>query len=193
MTKIDMPTPDDKTFSIDDWLTGATRPEDVITLSSKGAEYGQFKALELQLLAANKAAADNPDDRLVSIGAAEPRRIALEMDALAKVVDAGRHPFRFRGLPELPVNGDPQPSLKALRETNKDADEDDINAALLAACCIDPPMTPHQWNNLRGAIGEGQYVQAIRTARQVTYGEAPNSPFSVAASVALATQQSSQT
>jgi hypothetical protein len=190
----DTPTPDDTTFSIDDWLSGATRPEGVITLSSKGRECGEFAALEVQLFAANKSAEDKPaDDRLVSVGSAEPRQIAEQMDALVKVIDKGRRPFRFRGLPENPVDGDPQPSLKALREANKDADEDDMNMALLAACCVDPAMTQAQWAKTRAALGEGQYVQCIRTARQVTYGDAPSVPFSVAASVVLAAAKSSTT
>jgi hypothetical protein len=188
----DEPTPDDATFSIDDWIKGATRPETIIMLSSKGHECGQFAALELQLLAAQKASSDGTpgDDRLVSVASAEPVQIATEMDALAKVIEGGRRPFRFKGLPENPVEGDPQPSLKQLREQSKDADEDDANAALLAACCIDPALTPAQWAKTRGALGEGQYVQAIRAARQVTYGEAPSVPFSVAASVVLSTQGS---
>lgn len=191
MTTKDTPEPDPDTFDVEAWISGATRPETVITLSSKGHEFGEFAALELQLLAANKAAADKPaDDRLVSVGSAEPRRIAERMDALAKVIDAGRRPFRFKGLPEYPVDGDPQPCLKALREQSKDADEDDTNMALLAACCIDPAMTPAQWAKVRGALGEGQYVQAIRAARQVTYDAAPSSVFSVAASVALAARES---
>lgn len=190
MTTKDTPAPDDKTFSIDDWLAGATRPEIVITLSSKGHECGEFAALELRLLAAQKITETSGDDRLVSVGSAEPRRIAEQMDTLAKTVDKGRRPFRFKGLPELPVQGDPQPCLKALREANKDADEDDSNMALLAACCIDPAMTPQQWATLRGALGEGQYVQAIRAARTATYGDAPQTPFSVAASVALAASES---
>jgi hypothetical protein len=183
--------PDPDTFDIEAWISGATRPETVITLSSKGHECGEFAALELQLLAANKAAEDAPgDDRLVSVASAEPRRIAEQMAALAKVIDKGRRPFRFRGLPEYPVEGDPQPCLKAIREANKDADEDDANMTLLAACCVSPAMTPAQWAKIRGALGEGQFVQAIRAARQVTYEEAPSSVFSVAASVALQTQAS---
>lgn len=176
----DTPAPDDTTFSIDDWISGATRPETVIMLSSKGHEYGQFKALEVELSAAQKAAADTVDDRLV--GGSDVARIAAEMDALVKVIDAGRHPFRLRGLSD--------PDLKAMRAATKDLDEDETTAHLLAMCCIDPVLTPAKWGQLRIALGEGQYTQAIREANRVSFGEAVDAPFSIAASVALATQRS---
>jgi hypothetical protein len=182
MTKIDMPTPDDKTFSIDDWIAGATRPETVITLSSKGAEYGRFKSLEVELLAANKAAADNPDDRLISVSAGEPLRIATQMDALAKVIDAGRHPFRLRGLSEA--------DLKSVRIASKDLDEDATNELLLSICCVDPVLTPAKWGALRQAVGEGQWMGAVNASNRITFGETVDVPFSLAASVALKTAAS---
>ena len=178
----DTPAPDDTTFSIDDWISGATRPETVIMLSSKGHEYGQFKALEVDLLAAQKATDTAGDDRLVSVANTEPVRIAAEMDALAKVIDAGRHPFRLRGLNDA--------DLKVMRAATKDLDEDETTAHLLAMCCIDPVLTPAKWVELRQALGEGQYTQAIRAANQVSFAEAVDAPFSIAASVALSTQRS---
>ena len=182
----DTPTPDDATFSIDDWISGATRPETVIMLSSKGHEYGQFKALEVELYAAQKAAEDKPaDDRLVSVASAEPARIAAEMDALAKVIDAGRHPFRLRGLNES--------DLKAMRAATKDLDEDETTAHLLSMCCIDPVLTPAKWVELRQALGEGQYTQAIREANKVSFAESVDAPFSLASSIVLAASRSSQT
>lgn len=172
------PEPDDATFSIDDWIKGATRPETVIMLSSKGHEYGQFKTLEQDLIAAQKAAADTAgDDRLVSIGNTEPARIAAEMDELAKIIDKGRRPFRLRGLSES--------DLKTMRAQTKDLDEDDTTAHLLAMCCIDPVLTPAKWVELREVLGEGQWTQAIREANKVSFGEAVDAPFSLAASVAL--------
>lgn len=177
------PTPDDTTFSIDDWISGATRPETVIMLSSKGHEYGQFKALEVELLAAQKAVSDPPaDDRLVLVGGSDVARIAAEMDALAKVIDAGRHPFRLRGLNDA--------DLKAMRAATKELDEDETTAHLLAMCCIDPVLTPAKWVGLRQALGEGQWTQCIREANRVSFGESVDVPFSLAASVALATGKS---
>jgi len=181
----DTPTPDDATFSIDDWISGATRPETVIMLSSKGHEYGQFKALEVELYAAQKATDTAGDDRLVSVANTEPVRIAAEMDALTKVIDAGRHPFRMRGLSEA--------DLKAMRVATKDLDEDETTAHLLAMCCIDPVLTPAKWVELRQALGEGQWTQCIREANKVSFGESVDVPFSLAASVALAAAKSSTT
>ena len=179
----DMPTPDDATFSIDDWISGATRPETVIMLSSKGKEHGEFAALEVELMAAQKAAADKPaDDRLVSVATAEPVRIAEQMDALAKVIDKGRRPFRLRGLNEA--------DLKAIRVATKDLDEDATNEHLLSVCCIEPVLTPAKWAALRQALGEGQYTQAIREANKVSFSESVDVPFSLAASVALAAGKS---
>ena len=179
----DTPAPDDTTFSIDDWSSGATRPETVIMLSSKGHEYGQFKALEVELLAAQKAASDPPaDDRLVLTGGADVQRIATEMDALAKVIDAGRHPFRLRGLNDA--------DLKVMRAATKDLDEDETTAHLLAMCCIDPVLTPAKWVELRQALGEGQWTQAIKAANRISFGEAMDAPFSLAASIVLATGKS---
>lgn len=175
-------TPDDTTFSIDDWISGATRPETVIMLSSKGHEYGQFKALEVELLAAQKATDTAGDDRLVSVANTEPARIAAQMDALAKIIDKGRHPFRLRGLNDA--------DLKAMRAATKDLDEDETTAHLLAMCCIDPVLTPAKWVELRQALGEGQYTQAIREANKVSFGESVGVPFSLAASVALAAGKS---
>lgn len=191
MTKIDMPTPDDKTFSIDDWISGATRPETVIMLSSKGHECGQFAALEVELMAAQKAATDKPaDDRLVSVATAEPARIAAEMEALRQVIDAGRHPFRLRGLAETAPEGDSQPDLKTMRAQTKDLDEDATNAVLLSACCISPQLTPAKWTALRSVLGEGQWVAAVKAATRVSFGGSVDVPFSLAASVALATAAS---
>ena len=177
------PTPDDTTFSIDDWISGATRPETVIMLSSKGHEYGQFKALEVELYAAQKATDTAGDDRLVSVTNTEPARIAAEMDALTKVIDKGRRPFRLRGLSDA--------DLKVMRAATKDLDEDETTAHLLAMCCIDPVLTPAKWVELRQALGEGQYSQAIRAANTVSFGEAVDAPFSLASSIVLsATKQS---
>ena len=182
----DTPAPDDATFSIDDWISGATRPETVIMLSSKGHEYGQFKALEVELYAAQKAAEDKPaDDRLVSVASTEPARIAEQMEALRQVIDAGRHPFRLRGLSES--------DLKAIRVATKELDEDATNEHLLSVCCIEPVLTPAKWAALREAIGEGQWLAAIRAANQVSFGESVVAPFSLAASVALAAAKSSTT
>lgn len=179
----DTPAPDPDTFDIEAWISGATRPETVIMLSSKGHEYGQFKALEVQLLSAQKAGEDAPaDDRLVSVASAEPRRIAEQMEALAKVIDKGRRPFRLRGLSAS--------DLKAVRAESKDLDEDDTNALLLSKACIDPVLTPAQWGALREAIGEGQFVQAVHEANKVSFGDATDAPFSLAASVVLRTAAS---
>lgn len=177
------PAPDDATFSIDDWISGATRPETVVMFSSKGHEHGQFKALEVKLLAAQKSTDTSGDDRLVSAGNTAPAKIAAEMDALAKVIDKGRRPFRFRGLSES--------DLKQVREATKDlSDDDDTNAYLLSVCCIDPVLTPAKWSALREALGEGQWTQAIREANKVSFGDAVDAPFSLAASVALAAGKS---
>lgn len=180
MTTIDTPAPDDTTFSIDDWISGATRPETVIMLSSKGHEYGQFKSLEVELLAAQKAANDETDQRLTS--GVEPRRIAAEMEVLRQSIDAGRHPFHLRGLSES--------DLKAIREATKDLDEDATNEHLLAKCCIEPVLTPAKWAALREAIGEGQWLSAIRAANQVSFEGSVDAPFCLAASVILATAKS---
>jgi hypothetical protein len=185
MTTIDTPAPDDTTFSIDDWISGATRPETVIMLSSKGHEYGQFKALEVELLAAQKATDTAGDDRLVSVANTEPARIAAEMDALAKVIDKGRRPFRLRGLSE--------PDLKVMRAATKDLDEDETTAHLLSMCCIDPVLTPAKWGELRVALGEGQWAQAIKAANQVSFSESVDAPFCLAASIVLSAARSSMT
>lgn len=179
------PAPDDSAFSIEDWLAGATRPETVISLSSKGREYGEYRAKEVELMKAERAAADNPDDRLVTASGNEPARIAREMDALAKVIDSGMREFRFRGLDE-------EHDLKAVRDAKdkENLDEEGVAAVMMSLCCIDPVMTPAQWKAARSALGEGQWNQATRTANTVTFGEAVTVPFSVAASVAAATNQS---
>jgi len=177
----DTPAPDPDAFDIEAWISGATRPETVIMLSSKGHEVGQFKALEVQLLAAQKAAEDNYDDQRLG-GLPAGRQIAAQMDALAKVIDKGRRPFRLRGLSVS--------DLKAVRVESKDLDEDDTNALLLSKACIDPVLAPAQWGALREAIGEGQFVQAVREANKVSFGDATDAPFSLAASVALAAGKS---
>ena len=180
MTTNDTPAPDDTTFDIDAWIAGASRPEDVIMLSSKGKEYGQFKALEVELLAAQKAAGDESDQRLVSSG--EPARIAAEMDVKAKVIDAGRRPFRLRGLSDV--------DLKAISEQSKDLDEAATSALLLSLCCVEPVLTPAQWGGLRTALGEGQFNQATKAANRVSFSEAMDAVFSLAASVVRATSKS---
>jgi hypothetical protein len=173
------PALDDTTFSIDDWINGATRPEDVIVLSSKGKEWGEYKALELELMKATRAADSTPDDdRLVTVANAEPVRIATQMDAKAKVIDKGRRPFHFRG-----ISG---PELETMRAETKDLDDEQTSTHILALCCIDPALTPAKWAEVRVALGEGQYTQAVNVAKQVTFGEAVSAPFSVAASVVLA-------
>lgn len=187
-TKDTTPQPVEDAFDIEAWLAGASRPETVVMLSSKGHEYGEYKKLELQLQAAQKADDDEFDQRLGS--GAEARRIASEMDALSKVIDAGRRPFRLRGLAEVAAPGDTQPDLQTIRKQSKDLDQDGQNAALLAACCIDPVLTPAKWSALRAALGEGQWVQLIREANRVSFADAVDAPFSVAASVALAADKS---
>ena len=57
-------------------------------------------------------------------------------------------------------------------------------------CCIEPVMTPAKWAALRVAIGEGQWLSAIRAANKVSFGESVDVPFSLAASVALAAGKS---
>jgi len=183
LTEDDFPPhgPQVETFNIDDWISGATRPETVVMLSSKGKEYGEFKVLELELMKAQRAVDDDPDDRLVSVANTEPVRIATEMDRLSKVIEAGRRPFRLRGLSEA--------DLKTLRATTKDMVEDETTAHMLSLCCINPALTAVKWNELRQVLGEGQWAQLLRESNRVSFGEAADVPFSVAASVALRTQE----
>ena len=153
--------------------------ESRVTLYLDGATAGEIEALEGQL-AALGADTWTPD----SLGAAHPGMpLAKKIEAARKRLKASATEFVFRALGDTAWS-----NLVAAHPPTRDDhmwDPETFPRALVAACAIDPTMTPEQRDGLYEILNDGQRKQLENAAYECNAG-ATALPFSVTASGILA-------
>jgi hypothetical protein len=150
--------------NIEDYISEAKKPQRTVTLCLRGDLQQAWEELQRQLRAAQDAdggTLSGPDDA---------RELVGRMDTIAEEMRVHERAFRFRGLGH--------PEYRALIEAHRVPEEDatpgneGINwdtfpAALIAACCVDPPMTVAQAERLCAAVTDGQWDALFEGARAV--------------------------
>jgi hypothetical protein len=120
-----------------------------------------------------------------SLASADPRKpIAEKIAAARERLKKSEAEFRFRALPDKDWS-----DLLAAHPP-RDAEKEMFNPetfprALIAACCVDPVMTPEQVDRLFGVLNQAQRNQVFDGAYEVNT-EGTSIPFSVTASALLA-------
>lgn len=165
-------------MDIEELLGQIRRPTDVVPLCLRGDLMAEWARLEREFRAANSTL----DDDVTPAGtSATAVRIARQMEDLrAQMRDATRV-FTLQAVrrPEW---------LKLVAAHSKggdEVDEDAFGVAIVAACCVDPPMTVAQAERLRDELTDGQWEALGKTVMALNR-TSPGVPYSQAAAVQAA-------
>ena len=161
-------------------LKQAKPRETTVPIYMAGDLVAEIERLERQL--AEVGAAQWQADSLASTN--PTTAIAQKIEAARKKLKASEVEFRFRALPDdqwsdLLAAHPPKDPEKQL------FDPDSFPRALIAACALDPVMTPEQVDRLFAVLNQGQRNSLFDGAYQVNV-EGTSVPFSVSASGILA-------
>ena len=169
-------------FDLDAWISGAKLPTRTATVYGRADLLGEYEELE-QTLSDARAAREKRDgagdDRLT--GRSDEQRIAEQMDAIRDTLMASKLLFKFRALLDAEVE-------QTRKDAGKGASPDEITYRLLTVQVIHPEVPWEKWAKIRQGIGEGQFNQMLEVAAAATQDKRVSVPFSLAASVALNTQ-----
>lgn len=170
--------------NFDDILASAKLPEDAVEICLRGDLQRRHEDLERDLQAAREA-----DDRASSLAeGGQARKVAEEIQRVEAEMREHTHPFAFRALPsreyrELvqehpPREGDQYDALYGANMLT-------FPSVLISRCCIDPPMTVEQVEQLCDVLTDGQQTELFLCAARVNRDQV-DVPKSVAASAILA-------
>lgn len=160
-------------------LATATPREGRVRLCLAGALNAELEELEEELVACG------PGWSPGSLADADPRvTLAERIEATRERMKASERVFRMRSLDDEAWS-----DLLAAHPA-RDGKQELFNAAtlprvLIAACCVDPVMTPEQYDRLAPVLNQGQRNQLFNTAWDCNT-EATAVPFSLSASAILA-------
>lgn len=162
---------------IEDILAGAELPQKTIELCLKGNLQAEFEDLERQLAAAE----DDEGDTLA--GGARVRDLAEQIEAVRQKMAAHTTVFRFGGLGEHAYSDllAEHPPTAEQKEDGASLNGETFPTALIAACALDPKMTPEQADRLRRKITHVQWEDLFNTALACNR-QRVNVPFSLSAS-----------
>jgi hypothetical protein len=168
---------------ITDILKRAKARETTVTVCLAGDLAAEAERLEAELAAATQEAWGAP-----SLAAATPgpsQAIAKRIEAVRKKMAASEVVITLRALGYRAWS-----DLVAAHPSPKDDqafDPETFSPALVAACAVDPAMTPEQASQLFEVLNQGQVKAVIDAAFEVN-SEPTAVPFSVAASAILASR-----
>lgn len=150
--------------NIEDIIASARLPETTVPLCMRGDLQATFEELEREL---EEARAADDGGTLASGGRA--REVAEQIEALRAEMSAHTHVFRFRALPR-PTYSDLLAQHRP-RKNRTDGGEDEIDVnldtfptSLIAACCVDPPMSHEQASKLSAVVTNAQWDALFRGA-----------------------------
>lgn len=112
--------------------------------------------------------------------------LAQRLEALLQEIDENTHKFRFRALPRS--------EFRALQERHPPREGNEIDKALggnietfpqdlIAACCIDPAMTPDQLESFLDVLSDGQIMELFGCALGLNRSQADFPKFETASSI----------
>lgn len=165
-------------------LKRAKAPERVVDICLDADLAAEHDALSQRLAAAQRSQATT------MAGSGEAAEIAHRIRDIEERMQASVVQFRMRGLSAYRRQEwlDAHPAREGKQEL---FDPYTAPVALIAACCVDPEMTPEQAKELCEKLGTGQTDQLFNAAWEATSGGS-SVPFSVAASVTLRGSEAKQ-
>jgi hypothetical protein len=175
------------TIDIDELLDEITPIERTVAVCLRGDLVAEMELLETELAQARTT------DMLTN----EPDRapvIAQSIEDVQQQIVAATRTFRFRALPgrdwaDLIAQ---YPPSKDQRTDGWDYDPATFPVYAVAACAVDPVMTPTKAQQLYGKISTGQWTKLWRAVMAANAGE-DRLPKSVAATVSLPPSEPSST
>lgn len=179
-------TPDPATFDIADWLVGGTnhRPTKTVTVYRDLSLYGQIEDIRERIEARDRAVTDSEGNPEESIGGGDDGKAELEAEAeaLLEKMRAAKVTITITGLigPEEDEVG------AELKAQGHDRGGIQWTYHVLARAAEFPGgqrLTPEQWAQFHGVIGQGQFIR-ITKAYQEALLQVPDvsAPFSRGAS-----------
>lgn len=180
--------PDADGFDFDSWLSTAKPPERSVTVYGRADLVAELEELEEQLQSANQSALN--DDRLN--GGNTPKAVAARISAVQGEMKSSAVTFRFRALSKATTKGfyDDAPKVKD-EDGEAGPDMEWVATRWVAAASVQPKVTVAQVEQLREHIGEGQFVALWEAAFSATNQKRVSVPFSLAASLARDSEDSS--
>lgn len=163
-------------FDLSAWLDDAQLPQRAVRVVGRADLIATYQELDARLAAARAVATGG-----MLVSRSEERRLAEEMTAVRRAIEASTIEFRFRAL-TAEEWADIDESVPKPGEEGHGAAR---AAAGISAACTSHSMTREQAELLRRKIGEGQYKamwDAVWAASNETQVEIP---FSLAHSAAL--------
>lgn len=161
------------TSSIEDFLGGYQSPRRSVTITQRADLLDEHGRLQRALQLAVR------DDLSSNKGAQAPR-IRKELEQLEDQIRASEREFTFEAMEsnaysELKAKHYPRPSD---RKANLDFNADTFPPALIAACAVEPEISPEQAERLCATVSEGQLTKLWNCAIGVNIG-ADDAPKSV--------------
>jgi hypothetical protein len=170
--------------NFEDLVKTARLPEETKEICLRGDLQRRHEDLERELQDAQQADKENTS----LAGGGRARKVAEQIRQVEAEMREHTHPFAFRALPSH--------EYRALVEQHPPRDDDQLDAlyganmssfphAVISACCIDPPMTVEQVEQLCEVLTDGQAMDLFMTA--ATLNRSPvDIPKSALASAVLA-------
>jgi hypothetical protein len=171
-------------MDIEDILAGVKLPQRTIPLCLRGDLQAEFEDLERQL----RQAEATDDDSLAGGGTA--RELAELIEAVRQQMAEHTTVFRFesltaRGYSDLLTQHQP---TEAQKREGATLNGETFPTALIAACAIDPKMTPAQAKRLSEAVTHLQWEDLFNCALACNR-QAVDVPFSLSASAIRASSE----
>ncbi len=166
-------------MNIDALLDAARLPERTVTLCLRGDLQADFEELQRQLTKAQDAPRDSIDD------GGDAVELAEQIEALRGQMESHTVTFRMRALPRrrwrelwtAHPGRDGDNRDRVMGGVNMDT----FPEALLRECCIEPALTPGQWDRILDTISDQQYDDLATMAWNANRSSV-DVPFSPAAS-----------
>lgn len=171
-------------MDIEQIISQAQRPERTVPLCLRADLQSTWEELEREFL---KADQEITDDVLPGGASARSAKLAKQMEDVRREMDASTVIFKLRAVNrktwQMIVRANPP------REdgTGSDGqvDEEAFVTSMIAACCVDPVMTPEQAARFRDEVTDGQWQELANVAWQLNK-QMTVIPFSLSASTRLA-------
>ena len=163
------------TFTVDDFLGEFEAPTVEVRVCPRADLLERHRLLDRQLAEASSKDAG-------SLASGPPRSLADEVLALEEQIEASTRTFRFRALSRRRWRSllGAHPPLKQHKADGLDFNPETFPVAAIAACAVEPTMTPEQAEQVADAIPLGEFERMWAAVLQVNLG-ASDTPKSVLA------------
>lgn len=167
------------TFSVDDFLGEFEAPTVEVQICPRADLLEQHRLLDRQL-------AEESGKGAGTLAAGPPKDLAEQLAALEETIEQGTRTFKFRALSRRRWRSllGAHPPLKQHKADGLDFNPETFPVAAVAACAVEPAMTPEQAEQVADAIPLGEFEKMWAAVLQVNLG-ASDVPKSVLATTIL--------